>query len=198
MSKQKPIPTGSARERILQIASELFYQQGFRATGINEVIEKSGVAKATFYKQFPSKDDLGVNYLQELHKAEMVVLDKAIREAKGPTEKFLSILASLEPWLIKTRFRGCPYLNMASEIPDPRSPLRKEGVRLYDTIHSRIENLTEELINSNSKNYGHLDTTEISNIYMVQFSGAIALAELYNAIWPVESALITMRKLIGK
>ena len=198
MSKQTPIPAGSARERILQVASELFYRQGFRATGINEIIKKSGVAKATFYKHFPSKDDLGVVYLKEIHKAEMTVLDKAFREAKGPVEEFLSVLASLIPWLIETRFRGCPYLNMASEIPDPRSPLRKEGTRLYDGIRSRIENLTNELINSDPKKYGHLDSSELNKNYIVQFSGAIALAELYNAIWPVESALMTMRKLIGE
>ena len=182
----------------MQVASELFYRQGFRATGINEVIEKSGVAKATFYKHFPSKDDLGVVYLKELHKAEMTVLDKAFREAKGPVEEFLSILGSLIPWLIETRFRGCPYLNMASEIPDPRSPLRKEGTRLYDAIRSRIEKLTNELINSDSTKYGHLDSRELIDNYMVQYSGAIALAELYNEIWPVENALMTMRKKIEK
>ncbi len=182
----------------MQVASVLFYQQGYRATGINEVIQKSGVAKATFYSHFPSKDDLGMVYLEEVHKNELLVLDKALHAAKGPVNRFLSVIASLEPWLIETRFRGCPYLNMASEIPDPRSPLRKEGTRLYNGIRSRIEKLTIELISADSKKYGHLDASDIINNYMLLFSGAISLAELYNAIWPVEHALVTLRRLIGE
>ena len=57
-------PAGPPEERILAVASELFYRQGYRATGINEVIARSGVAKATFYNHFPSKEDLCLAYLQ--------------------------------------------------------------------------------------------------------------------------------------
>lgn len=181
----------------MQVATELFYQQGFRATGINEVIEKSGVAKATFYSHFPSKDDLGVAYLKGVTESEDAYTEQAIREAKNPLDRFLSVLTALGPWLASTNFRGCPYMNMASEIPDPRHPLRKEGVQFYTRLRARVQQLAQELIESDPKKYGHLDAKALTEDYMVAFLGATALAELYEDVWPVEHALSTIRRLLA-
>ena len=59
-------PAGHAREKILATAFRLFYAQGFRAAGIDTIIAESGVAKATFYKYFPAKDDLILAYLEKV------------------------------------------------------------------------------------------------------------------------------------
>lgn len=187
-----------AVERITNVAAELFYKQGYRATGINEVISKSGVAKATFYNHFPSKDDLGLACLKKLSDGELAYIDNAIATAKGELDRFLSVIESLGPWLIDTKFRGCGFINIASEIPDYSSPLRKVGTKLYDGIRQRVEMLCQELIDSNPEKYGHLDQKNLSNEYMVVFVGAVALAELYHDIWPVTHALKTMRRLMGE
>ena len=92
----------------MSVAADLFYKQGYRATGINEVIEKSGVAKATFYNHFPSKDDLGLAYLQQLKDTEVVYVDNAIRSAKGRVNRFLAVIRSLEPWLLDTSSAAAP------------------------------------------------------------------------------------------
>ncbi len=182
----------------MSVASDLFYRQGYRATGINEVIEKSGVAKATFYSHFPSKDDLALAYLQQLKDTEAVYVDSAIRAAKGRANRFLAVIRSLEPWLLDTEFRGCAFINMASEIPDPRHPLRKVGREVYNLVREQVAALAEELIASDAKKYGHLDAKELTREYMVVFTGAISLAEIYHAIWPVKDALNTARRLIGE
>ena len=182
----------------MNVAADLFYKQGYRATGINEVIEKSGVAKATFYNHFPSKDDLGLAYLLQLKDTEVVYVDNAIRAAKGPVNRFLAVIRSLEPWLLETRFRGCAFINMASEIPDPRHPLRKVGREVYDHVRTQVARLAKELIASNARKYGHLDARELSSDYMVVFTGAISLAEIYHAIWPIEDAVNSVRRLIGE
>jgi len=179
------------------VATDLFYRQGFRATGINEVILKSGVAKATFYSHFPSKDDLGLAYLERIMEGEVKHLDSFIQAANDRLGRFYAVIRSLEPWLLSTNFRGCPFLNMASETPDPKHPLRKAGRKVYDVARERVESLTRGLISSDSRRYGHLDAEEIVAEYMVAFAGAIALAEIYHAIWPVEDALKTVRRLIG-
>jgi AcrR family transcriptional regulator len=70
------------RERIMSVAADLFYKQGYRATGVNEVIEKSGVAKATFYSHFPSKDDLALAYLRQLKDIEIAHVDNTIWPVK--------------------------------------------------------------------------------------------------------------------
>jgi AcrR family transcriptional regulator len=186
------------RERIMSVAADLFYKQGYRATGINEVIEKSGVAKATFYSHFPSKDDLALAYLRQLKDAEVVYVGNAIRAARGRVNRFLAVIRSLEPWLLDTRFRGCAFINMASEVPDPKHPLRKVGREAYDLVRVQVATLAEELIASNAGKYGHLDTRELTSDYMVAFTGAISLAEIYHAIWPIEDALNTVRRLIGE
>jgi AcrR family transcriptional regulator len=186
------------RERIMSVAADLFYRQGYRATGVNEVIEKSGVAKATFYNHFPSKDDLGLAYLLQLKDAEVAYVDDAIRAAKGRVNRLLAVIRSLEPWLLDTKFRGCAFINMASEIPDPKHPLRKVGREVYDLVRTQVRTLAEELIASNARKYGHLDARELTSDYMLAFTGAISLAEIYHAIWPIEDALNTVRRLIGE
>ncbi len=182
----------------MEVATDLFYRQGYRATGINEVIRKSGVAKATFYSHFPSKDDLGLAYLRQVMEGEIEHLDRSIQAANGPVERYYAVMRSLEPWLLDTRFRGCAFINIASETPDPKHPLRKVGREVYDIARARVEAIANELIQSDVAKYGHLDAAELTGEYMVAFTGAIALAEIYHAIWPVEDALKTVSRLIGE
>jgi len=181
----------------MAVAMDLFYNQGYRATGINEVIDKSGVAKATFYNHFPSKDDLGLAYLKQVKEGEINHVEKFIRAAKGPVNRFLAVMQSVGPWLEDTNYRGCGFINMAAEVPDPKSKLRKVGREVYDEIRERVETLSEELIASDKNKYGHLDAKALSHEYIVALTGAISLAEIYHAIWPVEYAQETARRLIS-
>jgi AcrR family transcriptional regulator len=197
MSTAKKISTSSARERIVDVATDLFYRQGYRATGINEVIEKSGVAKATFYNHFPSKDELYEASLKLLSDNELRYVDEGINASREPRERFLSILRWLKPWATETNFRGCAFLHAATEVPNADSKIRKVGTRLYDSIRSRVEHLAEELVASNRESYGHLDANKLANDYMVAFAGAVSQAEIYHAIWPIEQAIETIERLIG-
>lgn len=181
----------------MSVASELFYKQGYRATGINEVIKKSGVAKATFYNHFPTKDDLCRAYLIGAVDFELKTLDDLLKTLKDPVSRFTSIIEFLQPWLIETEFRGCNFLHMVAEVPDANSPLRKEGKRLYDGVRERATGLTHELIESDPKKYGHLVAEDLINEYMLIFGGAIALAEIYHADWPVEHSVKMLHGLIG-
>ena len=198
MSKQTRKPQGTPRERIMSVARDLFYHQGYRATGINEVIDKSGVAKATFYSHFPSKDDLGLAYLKQVKEGELEHIEKFIRGAKTPLERFYAVMNSLKPWLQDTGYRGCGFINMAAEVPDPKHPLRKVGREVYDLTQARVEMLAGELIASDKKQYGHLNAKALTKEYMVVFTGAIALAEIYHASSPVDDAMNTLQRLIGK
>jgi AcrR family transcriptional regulator len=198
MTKANKQLKGSAYDRILDVATDLFYTQGYRATGINEIIEKSGVAKATFYNHFPSKDQLCAASLKWLMANEINYVENAIANSEGPLDRFLAAITSLKAWAISTEFRGCAFMNISAEIPEPSNPLRKIGTKLYDEIRNRVEQLANELIESNTKKYGHLDASAITKDYMIIFAGAVGLMEIYHAIWPVEHAEQTMRRLIGE
>jgi AcrR family transcriptional regulator len=190
-------PAGSPVERIMAVAADLFYTQGYRATGVNEVIEKSGVAKATFYSHFPSKDDLAAAYLERARQEELIYLDRSLAAETEPLGRFLSVMASVGPWLIEHDFRGCPFINMVSEVPEPDDRLVQVGRKLYAEVEARVKTLAEALIASDRARYGHLDAGEVSRQYMVIVAGALALSGVHRALWPAEDALNAVRRLVG-
>ena len=181
--------SSAARERIVETATDLFYRQGYQSTGINEIIEKSGVAKATFYSHFPSKDELFEVCLKLISQREIAFITDALHAAgSDPLQRFMSVIRTLEPWAHITNLRGCAFMNVASEIPDPNSMLRKVGVRLYDQITKLVAELTRELIESDPARYGHLSANEVSTRYMLFFAGAVSFAELYHDISHIQDA----------
>jgi AcrR family transcriptional regulator len=115
-------PSG-ARRRLLDTATRLFYAEGIRGVGIDRIIAEAGVAKATFYNHFPSKDDLVLAYVEEV--------DRRGREAvaalpkQGPRKMIAAILGRISDAAVAGDYRGCPFLNAAAEYPDPASPVRQ-------------------------------------------------------------------------
>lgn len=119
-----PAPTATrasaARERLLRTASELFYAEGIRAVGVDRVIEAAGITRATFYRHFPSKDDLVVAYLRAVH--------DAVRAGAGdrPGEARLRrVVGSMSEMVCAPGFRGCSFINAAAEFADPQSPVHR-------------------------------------------------------------------------
>ena len=113
------------RDRILAAAGQLFHRRGVGATGVDLLIDVAGVAKATFYRYFPSKDDLVVAWLEDPHTR---WFDRVRGEAEAVSSTPDGVLAAFFDgvigWLEADRIRGCPYLNIAVEIPDTTHPAR--------------------------------------------------------------------------
>ena len=197
MSKESyDIPAGTAAERIVDVASDLFYSQGYRATGINEVIAKSGVAKATFYSHFKTKDDLCKEYLKGSQHVMLQNVEAEIERASGAVDRFLAPFHAMQTLMKTSGFRGCAFMNIASEVPDCQSPLRKQGVQVYDSLACRLVTMAEELIASDPAQYARLDAKVLARDYLIILTGAVALSELYAAAWPIEQGEQTLRGLI--
>jgi AcrR family transcriptional regulator len=188
--------TRAARERILETAMDLFSSQGYRATGINEVIDRSGVAKATFYHHFPTKADLCLAYLKTRNTTELNSIKDFIAKKRTPWSRFLGVIESLETWLKANQMRGCSFLNMVAEEPDPKSPLRKEGKKHYESLRALIRELAVELVESDPQHYGKLDAEAITDEYMVIIGGSIALAEIYHDAWPMRQGIDMVARLV--
>jgi len=105
--------TPSARERILLTAHELFYREGIRATGIDRVIAASGVAKVTFYRHFPSKNDLIREFLEYRHRRWMAWFIDALNRRGGGVKALSPALAE---WFREASFRGCALINSVGEL----------------------------------------------------------------------------------
>lgn len=107
-----------ARERLLYTAHRLFYREGIRATGIDKVIAESGVTKVTFYRHFPSKNDLVCAYLEMRHALWMAwFADALARHGKAGTG-LVALAPALGEWFTREDFRGCAFINSVSELGD--------------------------------------------------------------------------------
>lgn len=107
----------TARERILQTAHDLFYGEGIRATGVDRLIERAGVTKVTFYRHFPSKNDLIAAYLEFRHERWMAWFTSALsrfpRNAEFPLEP---VVSALKEWFNSPDYRGCAFINGVVEL----------------------------------------------------------------------------------
>lgn len=113
----------AARRRLLDTATRLFYTEGIRAVGIDRIIAEAGVAKATFYNHFPSKDDLVLAYIEELDQLGRDAVS-ALPE-QPPRAMIVAIMGRISDVVTAGGWRGCPFLNAAAEYPDPMSPVRQ-------------------------------------------------------------------------
>jgi AcrR family transcriptional regulator len=113
-----------AAEKLLRVASELFYGEGIRAIGVDTIVERSGVAKMTLYKNFGSKDELVVAYLRARDERWRAWLeDEVERRADSPRERIPAVFDALEKWMEGDEgFRGCAFVNASTEIADSSHP----------------------------------------------------------------------------
>lgn len=130
-------PAGQAREKILATAFRLFYAQGLRAAGIDTIIAESGVAKATFYKYFPAKDDLILAYLEKVDGVWTGQL-RAAAEAAGPdpAAQLVGLFDALASACRRDGYRGCAFINAAAESASgtrvhERTVAHKEHIRAW-------------------------------------------------------------------
>lgn len=135
MSKSTAVTTGdlSAKERILCTAHDLFYADGFRATGIDRVIAAAGVTKVTFYRHFPSKNDLILAYLDFRHEQWMKWFTEALERHGGASKGAQALLPVMREWFRGEAlgdFRGCAFLNGVSEM-GPSMPAVVEATRQH-------------------------------------------------------------------
>ena len=139
-------PTIGARQRILATAYELFSRRGIRAVGIDEVVERAGVAKATLYRHFPSKDDLVLAFLdcrEQLWTREWVEAE-ARRRGSTPEEQLLAIFDAFDEWFHEPDFEGCSFINALLETGDLKHPIGAASAAHLENIRSIVCSLAEE------------------------------------------------------
>lgn len=112
--------TSDARQRILETADRLFYQDGIRAVGIDRVVAEARVAKMSLYKHFPSKDHLILAVLKYREEKMLEFFGTAMdRHRKRTNDALRAFFAALKDWFESPGFRGCAFQNAAVELADP-------------------------------------------------------------------------------
>lgn len=166
----------SRRDHLVEIALQLFYRNGFNATGIDKVLAESGVAKMTLYKHFRSKDELILAALQlrdeRFRNWLMTEMEKAATE---PTERLLAMFDALETWFDGKAFKGlgfcgCAFVNAAGEFSDHAHPAHRVAAEHKIRIVEYLTKLCAEA--------GLSDPSEMAEKLALLKEGAIVTAHV--------------------
>jgi AcrR family transcriptional regulator len=134
-------PPSTPRERILNTAFRLFYAHGLRAVGVDTIIAEAGVAKATFYRHFPGKDDLIVAYLDTVDQVWSGQLHAAAEAAgPAPADQLVGLFDALGTACRREGYRGCAFINAAAEAA-PGSAVHDRTVAHKHTVLAWIGDL---------------------------------------------------------
>ena len=136
----------SARDRILATASDLFYREGIRAIGIDTVVERSGVSKTTLYRLFESKDALIAAFIAGINRSFWSWWD-LMEEQHGDDPRALlqAVLSRVAERISQPTYRGCPFLNLATEFPDSTHPGRTIARGNKEELVARLETIVGRL-----------------------------------------------------
>ena len=159
----------TAHDRLLDTAYEMFSTRGVRDVGVDEVIERAGVAKATLYRHFPSKDDLVLAFLER--REQRWTLEWVETEARGrgssPEAHLLGIFDLFDEWFHSEDFEGCSFINVLLEM-GPKHPAGSASIRHLETIRTVVGALAAEA--------GLRDPESFARSWHILMKGAIVQA----------------------
>lgn len=139
-----------ARQRLLTTATRIFYAEGIHSVGVDRIINEARITRATFYRHFPSKEDLVLAYLQT---ADQGLRDRAAATTAGlPAPDALRAIAASIGQDIQTQgFRGCAFLNAVAEYPDAGNPVHRAVLAHRQWFHDTITALTAAIRQENAE-----------------------------------------------
>lgn len=173
-------------DRLLRAAADLFAAQGIRAVGIDQILREAGVAKASLYSSYGSKDALIVAYLEELDQRDRNRWKAAVASQRDPVAKILTFF-DLAAAAAKTRnFRGCLYANAATEFPGKEL----EPVRTHrEWFRTTVTTLLREA--------GISRPDGITRQVQLLYDGALTASKIEKSVAPITLARRLSRELIG-
>ena len=179
----------AARERILETAFRLFYAKGIRAVGVDLIIGESGVAKATFYKHFPAKDDLVVAYLDRVDGIWSGQLrDAAAAAGPDPADQLVGLFDALGSACRREGYRGCAFINAAAE-SQPGTAVHERTVAHKAAVLAWIRDLAEQA--------GARDPDSLARALTLLLDGGLASGSLDASPEAPEAAKASARALVS-
>jgi AcrR family transcriptional regulator len=173
------------RQTIVDTAGRLFYKQGYVNTGINQIIEESGVVKSSLYASFRSKEEILMEYLITAGEAtDESMLSAAMKHTK-PEDQVLAIFDQLIRIVQTDDYYGCAFLNIISEIPKDNEVVTKQIKKQKTGLRNLFARLLEPV-----------GKKELANEIYTLFDGAMIANKVHGELWPVTSARKTVERLL--
>jgi AcrR family transcriptional regulator len=180
----------SVRQRILDTASEMFYREGVRAVGIDAIIARSGVAKMSLYRNFPSKDALVTAWLEDRNAFFWRRWERAegtcLGDPRGQLEAIVDMVAVA---VSHPKWRGCPFLNTGTEFPEPEHPARAVILANKRAVRERLQALTMVV--------GARDPALLAQQLQLLIDGAYAIGQSLGPAGPAKTVASAGRALIA-
>jgi len=132
------------KDKVLQTAARMFYQQGYRAVGVDTLAAESGIGKMTLYRHYLTKDDLIVAYLKESNDFFWSNFEHITKDAPTAREKLLAFFGSLQDYVQTPACYGCPFLNVATEYPETDYPGHQVALAHKQSVRERFRQLAGE------------------------------------------------------
>jgi AcrR family transcriptional regulator len=135
-----------ARDKVFAVAADLFYRKGIHAVGVEEIVKEAGVAKISLYRNFASKDDLIVAYLEDRSMTFLQGWDDAFGQHQhNPRAQLRTIMTYIAERTTQDGYRGCPFINFCAEFPDPGHPGRRVAQMTKMALRERFLRLAQSL-----------------------------------------------------
>lgn len=173
------VPTPSPRERVLTAAYELFSRRGIHAVGTDEVIVRAGVARATLYRHFATKNDLVLAVLQRREEVwtRGLIEEQSRQRGDTPEEQLLAIFDVMHDWFhLRDGYEGCSFINVLLEV-GPNHPAGKACIIHIDHVR--------DIVRYRAVAAGLTDVEEFASSWHILMKGAIILA----AVGDLDAAL---------
>lgn len=180
------------RQRLLDVAGDLFYQNGFQAVGLDRILDDVGISKTAFYKHFECKEDLIIAILEHRDRRDIAEAIAAMRTRGGadPRAQVLVFFDLLAEWFDEPDFRGCFFLNAATEFPTPADPIHRAA-----TAHG--EHIAAEFL-LRTQAAGLDDPEGVTKQLMLLVSGAITARHTGRTSDAAHTARKTAELLLGE
>jgi AcrR family transcriptional regulator len=133
------------KEKILRVASRLFYEQGYNLTGINQIIAEADIARASLYNHFESKTDLLLVYLREAEEIWFTAMEDFVSPISDPKEKLLALFDFRMDRQILLNFGGCQFIKISSEVSREEHLVMEAVARQKDRYRMYIGDIAKEL-----------------------------------------------------
>jgi len=173
------------RQTIVDTAARLFYKQGYGNTGINQIIEESGVVKSSLYASFRSKEDILMEYLISAGAATDEALLTAANKFRKPKDKVLGVFDYLIGLVQQNEYYGCNFLNIISEIPKDAERVVKQIRKQKNGVRKLFSGILEPI-----------GKEALADEIYTLFEGALIANKVHDQVWPVKNARKAVERLL--
>lgn len=189
MSQPKPTPPRAA-DKIFETARDLFYREGIRAVGVDEIVARAGVTKPSLYRTFKSKDELAAAVIRRAADGFWDYFEAAAKQHPGdPRAQILTFCDELAVRARKDGYRGCPLTNAVVEYPEHGHPARTEAQNHKAELRTRLRAMAAEM--------GAADAQGLGDALLLLIEGAYISTQLFDEDRPSNGLAAAAERLIS-